>query len=36
MAPHSQNDTIKCRAITHLHWSVNSDGDQMILFTGGK
>uniref|UniRef100_A0A1I7RY64 WD_REPEATS_REGION domain-containing protein n=1 Tax=Bursaphelenchus xylophilus TaxID=6326 RepID=A0A1I7RY64_BURXY len=33
--PHAAGDNVTCRPITHLHWAVNAEGEQMIIFAGG-
>ncbi|KAI6203414.1 hypothetical protein M3Y94_00553500 [Aphelenchoides besseyi] len=33
--PHAASETVQCRPITQLHWGVNAEGEQMILFAGG-
>ncbi|KAI6182412.1 Syntaxin-binding protein 5 [Aphelenchoides bicaudatus] len=33
--PHAPNENVACRPITHLDWAISSEGDQLILFTGG-
>lgn len=34
--PHMPSENVACRPITHIHWAVNQDNEQLILFTGGN
>lgn len=34
--PHSPGNSVACRPINHLTWTVNGEGEQMIIFTGGR